>query len=72
MKTLEKLFVMSTHCIRQHNYHFCQLETAKQMFLKDLHIIPPTLAAMFSHNTSGYDMLFCKCSKNVLDFLEHF
>ena len=37
------------------------------MFLKGLHIIPLILAAMFYHNTSGYDMLF---SVNVLKMLK--
>ena len=47
IKTLEKLFLRSTHCLSQYYYHVCHLEIPKQMFLKSLHIFPPILAAMF-------------------------
>ena len=37
---------------------FANKKLPNKYFLKGLHIIPPILTAMFSHNTSGYDMLF--------------
>ena len=41
-------------------------------FLKSLHIIPPILAAIFPIIHLVMTCLFCKCSKNVLEFFGTF
>ena len=58
---------------RQQFYHVCQLETAKQMFYEEPPCFPSNSGShVFPIIHLVMTCLFCKCSKNVLEFFRTF